>query len=150
MTSSAEGHPKIRPEHLDRVAYIYVRQSSLYQVEHHREGRLRQYDLVAWAQEVGWAKERIVVLDEDQGKSSAIPQTRAGFGDLIARVGRGEVGMVISLEVERLARNRERDPGERREPHHLDFVRPVLALRRLQLVAQRCGPLDVLLRRGIL
>ena len=60
---------------------------------------------MAWAQEVGWAKERIVVLDEDQGKSSAIPQTRAGFGDLIARVGRGEVGMVISLEVERLARN---------------------------------------------
>lgn len=105
MTSNAEGHPKIRPEHLDRAAYVYVRQSSLYQVEHHREGRLRQYDLVAWAQQVGWAKERIVVLDEDQGKSSAIPQTRAGFGDLIARVGRGEVGMVISLEVERLARN---------------------------------------------
>ena len=81
MTSSAEGQPKIRPEHLDRAAYVSVRQSSLHQVEHHREGRLRQYDLVAWAQEVGWAKERIVVLDEDQGKSSAIPQTRAGFGD---------------------------------------------------------------------
>ncbi len=58
MTSSAEGQPKIRPEHLDRAAYVYVRQSSPYQVEHHREGRLRPYDLVAWAHEVGWANRR--------------------------------------------------------------------------------------------
>ncbi len=105
MTTSADGHAKIGPEHLDRLAYVYVRQSSPHQVEHHREGRRRQYDLVAWAQEVGWPKERIVVLDDDQGRTGSIPQTRAGFGDLIARVGRGEVGMVISLEVERLARN---------------------------------------------
>ena len=137
MTLSAEGQPKIRPEHLDRAAYVYVRQSSLYQVEHHREGRLRQYDLVAWAQEVGWAKERIVVLDEDQGKSSAIPQTRAGFGDLIARVGRGEVGMVISLEVERLARNNV-------DWHHLVYL-PVdgyahrRRAHRLRSAAE-CGP----------
>jgi len=105
MTSSADGHAKIRPTHLDRAAYVYVRQSSPHQVEHHHEGRRRQYDLAAWAHEVGWSKERIVVLDDDQGRTGSIPQTRAGFGDLIARVGRGEVGMVISLEVERLARN---------------------------------------------
>jgi DNA invertase Pin-like site-specific DNA recombinase len=105
MTSMTDVRTKIRPEHLDRQAYVYVRQSSPHQVEHHREGRRRQYDLATWAQEVGWPKERIVVLDEDQGKSSAIPQTRTGFGRLIACVGRGEVGIVISLEVARLARN---------------------------------------------
>lgn len=105
MASIADVRAKIRPEHLDREAYIYVRQSSPHQVEHHHEGRRRQYDLAAWAQEVGWPKERIVVLDEDQGKSSAVPQTREGFGRLIACVGRGEVGIVISLEVARLARN---------------------------------------------
>jgi DNA invertase Pin-like site-specific DNA recombinase len=105
MTSIAEVRAKIRPEHLDREAYVYVRQSSPQQVEYHRESRRRQYDLAAWAHQAGWPNERIVVVDEDQGKSGARPQTRAGFGRLISRVGRGEVGIVISLEASRLARN---------------------------------------------
>ena len=96
---------KIRPEHLDRAAYIYVRQSSPRQVEQHREGGRRQYQLVDWAREVGWSQQRIIVVDEDQGKSGSRPQSRSGFGRLAAAVGRGEVGIVIALEVARLARN---------------------------------------------
>ena len=84
---------------------MYVRQSSAYQVEHHRESQRRQYDLVAWATAAGWAKERVVVVDEDQGKSGAIAHARGGFERLAAAVARGEAGIVISLEVSRLARN---------------------------------------------
>lgn len=96
---------KIHPEHVERSASVYVRQSSLRQVEQHREGGLRQYQLVDWAQELGWPKERIRVIDEDQGKTGSLPQDRSGFGSLVAAVGRGEVGIVIALEVARLARN---------------------------------------------
>jgi DNA invertase Pin-like site-specific DNA recombinase len=96
---------KIRSGHFDRAAYVYVRQSSPQQVEQHREGGRRQYQLVEWAQEVGWPRERIVVVDEDQGKTGSRPQSRSGFGRLVAAVGRGEVGIVIALEVTRLARN---------------------------------------------
>lgn len=106
---------KVRPEHLERTAYVYVRQSSLYQVEHHRESQRRQYDLVAWATEAGWAKERVVVVDEDQGKSGAIAHVRGGFERLAAAVARGEAGIVISLEVSRLARNSP-------DWHHLMYV----------------------------
>lgn len=101
----ADARAKILPHHLERWAYLYVRQSSPYQVEHHREGGRRQYDLVAWAEGIGWSKERIRILDEDQGHSSSTPQTRSGFGELVTAVGRGEVGMVIGLEISRLARN---------------------------------------------
>jgi len=96
---------KIRPEHLDRKAYVYIRQSSLSQVRDHVEGRLRQYQMVDWAEQAGWPKERIVVIDEDQGKSASVAESRAGFGGLVAATGRGEAGIVISLEVSRLARN---------------------------------------------
>lgn len=59
---------KVRAEHLERTAYVYIRQSSPYQVEHNLGSQQRQYDLAAWATEAGWAKERVLVLDEDQGK----------------------------------------------------------------------------------
>ena len=96
---------KIEAEHLERSAYIYVRQSSYYQVEHHLESKRRQYDLAKWAGELGWSQKRIVVVDEDQGQSGARAHTRSGFGRLVTAVGREEVGMVMSLEASRLARN---------------------------------------------
>jgi len=96
---------KIRSEHLERKAFVYIRQSSLRQVRDHVEGRVRQYQMVDWAERAGWPKERIVVIDEDQGKSAAVAEARIGFGQLITAVGRGEGGIVVSLEVSRLARN---------------------------------------------
>jgi excisionase family DNA binding protein len=94
---------KIREEHLRRGAYVYVRQSSLHQVRHHRESRQRQYDLTGRARELGFA--RVVVIDEDQGKSGSGLQARPGFGRLLAAVCEGEVGAVLALEASRLARN---------------------------------------------
>jgi DNA invertase Pin-like site-specific DNA recombinase len=96
---------KIRPGHLDRAAYVYVRQSSPQQVREHQESRRRQYELADWALAAGWPRDRIVVIDEDQGKSSATPKTRPGFERLATAAGCGEVGIVIALEVTRLARN---------------------------------------------
>jgi len=98
-------HHKIGTEHLERSAYVYVRQSSYYQVEHHCESKARQYNLVHWAKELGWPAERVVVVDEDQGKSGAHANMRTGFGRVVTAVGRGEVGIVMSLEASRLARN---------------------------------------------
>jgi DNA invertase Pin-like site-specific DNA recombinase len=96
---------KVNKVHLDKMAYVYIRQSSLYQVENHVEGRLRQYNLVEWAEQAGWPKERISIIDSDLGKSGASPNSRSGFGELIAAVGRGEAGIVVALEATRLARN---------------------------------------------
>jgi len=96
---------KIRAEHLARKAYLYVRQSSLYQVENHLESRRRQYAFAEHAVELGWPKENVVVVDEDQGKSGSRANNRSGFGRLVTAVGLGEVGIVMSLEASRLARN---------------------------------------------
>ncbi len=96
---------KILPDHLDRKAYVYIRQSSPRQVWQHPEGRRRQYEMVDWVEQLGWDKERIVVIDEDQGKSATIARSRSGFEQTAMAVGRSEVGIVVSLEVARLARN---------------------------------------------
>ena len=104
-TPAAEGAGKIRAAHLERAAYVYVRQSTLHQVEHNLESRRRQYQLAEWALAAGWPKERVVVVDEDQGKSGASTQGRTGFSRLAAAVGRSEVGIVLSIEVSRLARS---------------------------------------------
>ena len=100
-----ERYSKIKAEHLNRIAFVYIRQSSLKQVEQHKEGRLRQYQLVDWAMAAGWPKERVIIIDRDQGKSSASPNARDGFAELVAAVGRGQAGIVIALEATRLARN---------------------------------------------
>jgi hypothetical protein len=100
--------PKITPRHLAQRALIYVRQSSPTQVVRHPESARRQYALVERAQRLGWPAERVTVIDEDQGKSaagSAAAHERDGFGQLVAAVGLGEVGLVLVLEVSRLARN---------------------------------------------
>jgi DNA invertase Pin-like site-specific DNA recombinase len=100
--------PKIHSRHLTRQALIYVRQSHPNQVRHHPESARRQYGLTERVQQLGWASEQIRVIDEDQGKSgagSAIAHGRDGFAELVSAVGLGQVGIVLALEVSRLARN---------------------------------------------
>jgi len=113
--TSVDPSQKVRPQHLDRAAHVYVRQSSYYQVEHNLESQRRQYDLRLRAVELGWPAERVVVVDEDQGKSSRDPGTRDGFTSMATAVGRSEVGLVLSLEASRLARNNP-------EWHHLIYL----------------------------
>jgi len=96
---------KVTADHLQRLACLYVRQSSLQQVHDHRESTARQYDLKGRAQALGWTADRIHVIDDDQGLSGASSAERDGFQRLVADVGLGRVGLVMGLEVSRLARN---------------------------------------------
>src|SRR5690348_7132419 len=96
---------KIRPDHLDRLAIIYVRQSTLFQVRENSGSTTRQYDLVQRAQDLGWTSASIQVVDQDQGQSGSSSIGRDGFQWLVAEVGLGHVGAVLSLEVSRLARS---------------------------------------------
>jgi len=95
---------KIRSDHLARPAIIYVRQSTLAQVREHTASTARQYDLVRRARELGWPPEAITVIDQDQGRSGASAAGRDGFQALVAEVGLGHAGAVLSLEASRLAR----------------------------------------------
>lgn len=104
-TSIRDSRGKITAEHYERSACVYVRQSSPDQVRNNVESTRRQYALADWAIELGWSHERVRVIDEDQGKSGASPNARNGFLDLVGAVARREVGIVIGLEVSRLARN---------------------------------------------
>lgn len=96
---------KIRDVHLNRLAMVYVRQSSPQQVIENRESRERQYALADFAQRLGWAAERIVVIDEDQGLSGRTADNRAGFQRLMAEVSLNHVGVVLGLELSRLSRS---------------------------------------------
>jgi DNA invertase Pin-like site-specific DNA recombinase len=96
---------KIRPDHLDRLAVIYVRQSTLFQVRENTGSTTRQYDLVKRAADLGWTQASIQVVDQDQGQSGSSTIGRDGFQWLVAEVGLGHVGAVLSLEVSRLARS---------------------------------------------
>ncbi|MEK6986977.1 MAG: recombinase family protein, partial [Candidatus Thermoplasmatota archaeon] len=96
---------KIGAEHLKRRACVYVRQSSLAQVQHHRESTARQYNLQERAQVLGWPSERVEVIDDDQGKSGASAVERGGFQRLVSQVALGAVGAVFGLEASRLARS---------------------------------------------
>ena len=96
---------KVTAHHLARLAIVYLRQSSLNQVEHNRESTERQYALAVKAREFGWPDERILVVDEDLGLSGSGAVVRSGFARLIAEVALGHVGLVLGLEVSRLARN---------------------------------------------
>jgi DNA invertase Pin-like site-specific DNA recombinase len=101
-------HPllnKIQPDHLERDAVIYVRQSSLIQVRDNTASTMRQYDLVQRALDLGWTRERIHVIDQDQGHSGSSTIGRDGFQALVAEVGLKHCGAVLSLEVSRLARS---------------------------------------------
>jgi DNA invertase Pin-like site-specific DNA recombinase len=82
-----------------------VRQSTLVQVERNTESTARQYDLASRAQQLGWPRAAVTVIDEDLGISGASAAGRSGFAELASRIGLGQVGIVLSLEVSRLARN---------------------------------------------
>jgi DNA invertase Pin-like site-specific DNA recombinase len=97
--------PKIQPWHLDRLAIDYVRQSTAQQVAENRESTDRQYALVNRAIELGWPSDRILVIDEDQGKSGATAEGRLGFQRLLAEVSLDHVGLILGLEMSRLARS---------------------------------------------
>jgi len=96
---------KVEPQHLQRRAYVYVRQSTMAQVERNVESRERQYELVERAVELGWHASEVVVIDSDQGQSGKSTDGRDGFHGLVAEVGLGRVGIVLGIEVSRLARN---------------------------------------------
>ena len=96
---------KITASHRRRTAVIYVRQSSVTQVDRNKESTARQYDLVARAHALGWPSSAVSVIDDDLGVSGASAAGRAGFAELVTQVGLGQVGIVLSLEVSRLARN---------------------------------------------
>ena len=96
---------KITAGHLARQAIVYLRQSSAAQVEHNRESTERQYALANKARELGWPNERVLVIDEDLGLSGSGAVARSGFARLTAEVALARVGLVLGLEVSRLARN---------------------------------------------
>lgn len=98
-------HPKVTAYHLQRLAYIYVRQSSLKQVQQNQESQMYQYRLQQRALELGWAKERVRVIDSDLGYSGQDAELRVGFQELVAEISLGHVGIVFGYEVSRLARN---------------------------------------------
>jgi DNA invertase Pin-like site-specific DNA recombinase len=98
-------HKKITVNHLKRNAYLYIRQSTLKQVIENTESTKRQYALQERAIALGWAIDRIIIIDSDLGKSGAQGSERKGFQKLVAEVGLGNAGVVIGLEVSRLARN---------------------------------------------
>src|SRR5438552_3279772 len=95
---------KVSDSHRSRAAVIYVRQSTLAQVERNTESRARQLDLVARAGELGWPHGAIRVV-EDQGISASVTGQRDGFESLVAEVALGQVGIIVGREVSRLARN---------------------------------------------
>jgi len=96
---------KITSDHMRRRAVVYVRQSSATQVEHNRESTARQYQLAERAVALGWPRDQVKVFDQDLGVSGSGLAERAGFARMIAEVALGEVGIVLGLEVSRLARN---------------------------------------------
>ena len=102
---AVEAHQKVNADHLKRNAYLYIRQSTLRQVIENTESTKRQYDLRQHAVALGWPVERIVVIDSDLGQSAASAVDREGFQRLVAEVGMGKAGIVLGLEVSRLARN---------------------------------------------
>lgn len=96
---------KVTASHQRRAAMVYVRQSTLAQVAHNRESTARQYDLVGRAVTLGWPRSAVRLIDDDLGVSGASTVGRSGFAELAAQVGLGQVGIVLSLECSRLARN---------------------------------------------
>jgi len=96
---------KIQEVHRRRLATVYVRQSSPHQVLEHVESKERQYALAEYAATLGWQRERVLVIDEDQGISGKTAEGRAGFQRLVAEVTMNHVGLVLGLEMSRLARS---------------------------------------------
>lgn len=104
-THSLTAHPKVRAIHQQRLAYVYVRQSSPKQVAQNLESQHLQYQLAQHAEELGWRSEQVRIIDEDQGLSGKESAGRDGFQDLVLEVSLGHVGIVFGYQVSRLARN---------------------------------------------
>lgn len=102
---SPDSHSKVAARHLARNAYLYIRQSSLRQVFENTESTQRQYALRQRAVALGWPLEQVIVVDSDQGQSGASAADREGFQRLVTEVSMGRAGIVMGLEVSRLARN---------------------------------------------
>jgi DNA invertase Pin-like site-specific DNA recombinase len=96
---------KIRPQHLDRLAAVYIRQSSPRQVLENRESTALQYNLARRAVAYGWPEDRVLTIDDDLGQSGRTAESRLGFQRLLAEVGLNHVGMILGLEMSRLARS---------------------------------------------
>jgi DNA invertase Pin-like site-specific DNA recombinase len=96
---------KIHRQHRDHLAIVYIRQSTPQQVERHQESTRLQYALVDRAAQFGWTRETIIVIDDDLGRSGATIEGRVGFQRLVAEVGLGKVGLVLGVEISRLARS---------------------------------------------
>ena len=96
---------KIKETHTQRAAFIYLRQSTPAQVEHNRESTARQYALADKACQLGWSKEQVVIIDEDLGLSGSSTDKRSGFTRMTSEVALAHVGIILGLEVSRLARN---------------------------------------------
>jgi DNA invertase Pin-like site-specific DNA recombinase len=96
---------KIQARHRERQAVVYVRQSTVRQVVQHQESTRLQYALAERACQLGWGQHQVVVIDDDLGRSAASTLHRPGFQRLVAEVGLGHVGLVLGIEVSRLARS---------------------------------------------
>lgn len=105
MNVDTWANPKVTATHQAKLAYVYIRQSSLSQVVHNSESTELQYQLVDRAVQLGWPRERVRIIDDDLGKSGASSDERHGFQSLIADIGLGCVGLVLSFDASRLARN---------------------------------------------
>ena len=102
---SIETNPKVTASQLKRDAFLYVRQSTPRQVLEHTESTARQYALRKRAVALGWNDEQVIVIDSDLGQSGASSVDREGFQKLVTEVSMGRAGIVLGLEVSRLARN---------------------------------------------
>lgn len=96
---------KIRSEHQGRLAVVYVRQSTMHQVQHHRESTQLQYGLIEQARRLGWPQEQVLVIDEDLGVSGTSAEGRLGFQRMLSEVALNHVGLILGVEMSRLARS---------------------------------------------
>ena len=91
--------------HLGLLAIVYIRQSTPQQILDHRESRERQYALVNYAVALGWPRDRVLIIDDDQGLSGTTAENRSGFHRILAEVTMEHVGLILGIEMSRLARS---------------------------------------------
>jgi len=104
-SSQLLNNTKIQPYHQERLAIVYIRQSTIQQIERHSESTQLQYALVEKASALGWSKEQVVVIDDDLGRSGSTAEGRPGFQRLVAEVSLDRVGLILGIEISRLARS---------------------------------------------
>jgi DNA invertase Pin-like site-specific DNA recombinase len=105
ISACALASEKVQDHHRDRLAVVYVRQSTMQQITRHQESTRLQYGLVERALKLGWSRSQVLVIDEDLGKSGATAEGRSGFQHLVAEVSLEHVGIVLGVEMSRLARS---------------------------------------------